>query len=210
MKANLVPGLVLQSFALIIAVCYFHVEEARIAFETIGLLKERHGFLFSAISTALFGGLVPFLVLLFSRRIPAGSAGRELAFYIGFWIWKGVEVDALYRGQAVVFGDTSEPTVILVKTIVDQFLYNPLWAGPTQMICFLWKDCGFSVKETLAQLRVRPFGQRTLTVLLSTWVVWVPAVAVIYALPGLLQLPLFNLVLCFWCLLLSFVSRSSG
>jgi hypothetical protein len=39
--------------------------------------------------------------------------------------------------------------------------------------------------------------------------VWIPAVATIYSLPSALQVPLFNLVLCFWCLLISFISRAS-
>ena len=53
------------------------------------------------------------------------------------------------------------------------------------------------------------FGQRVLVVVCSTWVVWIPAVAIIYSLPSALQVPLFNLVLCFWCLLMSFISRES-
>jgi hypothetical protein len=31
----------------------------------------------------------------------------------------------------------------------------------------------------------------------------------VYSLPSALQVPLFNLVLCFWCLLMSFISRES-
>jgi hypothetical protein len=47
-----------------------------------------------------------------------------------------------------------------------------------------------------------------ITVLFSTWVVWIPAVSIVYSLPSALQLPIFNLVLCFWCLLLTFVTGS--
>jgi hypothetical protein len=47
-------------------------------------------------------------------------------------------------------------------------------------------------------------------VLFSTWIVWLPTVAIVYSLPNVLQLPLSNLVLCFWCLLLSFISRRSA
>jgi hypothetical protein len=34
--------------------------------------------------------------------------------------------------------------------------------------------------------------------LMSTWAVWTPAVVIIYCLPPPLQIPLFNLVPCFW------------
>jgi hypothetical protein len=42
---------------------------------------------------------------------------------------------------------------------------------------------------------------------MSTWAVWIPAVTIIYCLPAPLQIPLFNLVLCFWVLVLSFISK---
>jgi len=44
---------------------------------------------------------------------------------------------------------------------------------------------------------------RSLVVMVSIWAVWLPAVVIIYSFPSPLQLPLFNIVLCFWCLLLS-------
>lgn len=207
MRANLVPGLVLQAFALLIVVAYFELPHVGVLLDRVGALKQQHGYAFSAISTALFGGLIPYCVLWLSGAIPRSHAGRELLFYVAFWLWKGVEVDALYRGQAMLLGDGAAWTTVATKTALDQFVYNPLWAAPSQTLFFLWKDRGFSWHRTRASLREDPFWRRTLTVLLSTWVVWTPAVAIIYALPGALQVPLFNVVLCFWCLLLSFLSR---
>jgi hypothetical protein len=40
-----------------------------------------------------------------------------------------------------------------------------------------------------------------LPVLLGVWTVWIPVVTCVYALPSALQMPLFNIVLCFWSLL---------
>jgi hypothetical protein len=45
------------------------------------------------------------------------------------------------------------------------------------------------------------------TVVLSNWLVWIPAVSVVYAMPAELQIPLFNLVLCFWVLLLAVLNK---
>ena len=49
--------------------------------------------------------------------------------------------------------------------------------------------------------------QKFATIQISAWIVWVPAVLIIYSLPANLQIPLFNLVLCFFSLVLAFVSR---
>ncbi len=209
MRANLRPALALQGFALMLVFSYQAYSPARESFEAIARLKVEWGYTFSALSTALFGGVVPFVVLWVRGDIPVARAAKYLTFYVSFWLWKGVEVDAFYRAQALVFGEQADALTIATKTAVDQFVYNPLWAAPTQTVFFLWKDCDFSLAECRRALARESASRRVLSVLLSTWVVWIPAVAVVYSLPSPLQLPLFNLVLCFWCLLLSFVSRTA-
>lgn len=209
MRFNLRPALVLQAFALAIVFGYFWSSPIHVALDQIGALKVRYGYAYSAVATCIFGGLVPFAVLSLAGRIPASRRWRELAFYALLWLWKGVEVDAFYRAQAHWFGDGSSVATIAVKTAVDQFGYVPLWAAASQVLLFTWKDAGFSRAATRAAFERQPFAQRVLVVIFSTWVVWIPAVAIIYSLPSALQIPLFNLVLCFWCLLMSFISRES-
>jgi hypothetical protein len=208
-RANLIPGLFLQAFVVTILISYFESETVRDWLNRVGNLKRDFGYLYSAVATMLFGGLIPFAVLLLFRRVPKGRAHLELAFYLGFWCWKGMEVDAFYRLQGVIFGTGREFGIIAPKVLVDQFVYNLLWAGPTQTFFFLWKDSGFSFNEVKQRLKMKPLLTRILTVLVSTWVVWIPAVSVIYSLPAPLQLPLFNFVLCFFCLLLTFVSKDA-
>jgi hypothetical protein len=213
MRANLVPGLILQSFALAIVLAYGQSAGFHSALDRVGLLKHELGYIFSMLSTATFGGVIPFFILLASGKVPRGQGRKQFAFLVAFWAWKGVEVDAFYRAQAVIFGDGSSTQVVAAKTLVDQFVYNPLWAAPTQTVFFLWKDSEFSFAKLLPQVRnsagFGPFWSKVTTVLFSTWVVWIPAVSIVYSLPSALQLPLSNLVLCFWCLLLTFVSTGS-
>jgi len=209
MRFNLRPALVLQAFALAIVCGYFWSVPVKDALDVVGALKLRYGYAYSAIATCLFGGLVPYAVLSFAGRIPRERRLAELGFYALLWFWKGMEVDALYRAQAVWFGEGSGVATIALKTVVDQFGYVPLWAARSQVLLFTWKDAGFSRAGTRAAFQRQGFGQRVLVVVFSTWMVWIPAVAIIYSLPSALQVPLFNLVLCFWCLLMSFISRSS-
>lgn len=206
-RANLVPGMILQVFALGLLLGYYFVPSLRAPFDAVGSWKQQGGYLFSALSTAIFGGLIPFFVLWSAGLIERRAALRTLLFYVGFWLWKGVEVDAFYRAQAALFGNGSDAAVLLPKVFVDQFIYNPLWAAPTQAIFFLWKDSDFELGILKAKLVEQALTVRIVIILVSTWVVWIPAVAIIYSLPNALQVPLFNLVLCFWSLLLSFLSR---
>lgn len=207
LRRNLWPGLVLQMAALLVVVAYATLPGFRSSLDAVGALKARLGFTYSILSTALFGGLIPFSVLLATGRVPASRVNGELAFYVLFWAIKGFEIDVLYRLQAALFGDGHEIAVLLPKVCIDQFVYNPLWAGPTQAVFFLWKDSGFSRTELRLRLHEESLARRVLVVLVSTWLVWIPAVTIVYSLPAPLQLPISNLVLCFWCLLVSFISK---
>jgi len=209
MRFNLRPALVLQVFALAIVAGYFWSPQVRSVLDVVGALKLRYGYGYSAVATCVFGGLIPYLVLTLAGRIPREQRLAELAFYLLLWFWKGVEVDALYRAQGIWFGEAADAGTIAIKTIVDQFGYVPLWAAPSQVLLFTWKDAGFTLMGMRAAFRRQSFLQRVLVVVFSTWVVWIPGVAIVYSLPSALQLPLFNLVLCFWCLLMSFISRGT-
>lgn len=209
MRFNLRPALVLQAFALAIVAGYFWSPQVRSVLDVVGALKVRYGYGYSAVATCVFGGLIPYVVLSLAGRIPRDQRLPELAFYLLLWFWKGVEVDALYRAQGIWFGEAADAGTIAIKTIVDQFGYVPLWAAPSQVLLFTWKDAGFTLTGIRAAFRRQPFVQRVLVVVFSTWVVWIPGVAIVYSLPSALQLPLFNLVLCFWCLLMSFISRGT-
>jgi hypothetical protein len=206
MRRNLIPGLLLQALALGTVVLYHASPGFGDWLDRVGASKQRLGYLFSALGTAIFGGVIPYLVLLATGRLAKQKRWLALLFYLGFWSWKGVEVDAFYRLQALAFGSMPTFAVITKKVLIDQFVYNPLWAAPTQALSFLWKDSRYSLSAIRAQLAERPLWHRVVVILLSSWLVWIPTVAVVYSLPSVLQIPLFNLVICFWSLLLTSIA----
>lgn len=220
---NALPGLFLWIFASAIVAGYFLWEPVTVALDALGRLKARGGFLYSAISTSLFGGLIPFLWRSASRARAAARAHatgvalpaplwtvpawQAALFLCVFWAWKGIEVDLLYRAQALVFGDGARFAVIAPKVAVDQFVYNPLWAAWTQVVAYWWLERGFRPAPGEARQLLREMGSRSVTILISTWGIWIPMVSIIYAMPASLQIPLFNIVLCFWGLMLASLSR---
>jgi len=42
------------------------------------------------------------------------------------------------------------------------------------------------------------------------WLIWIPVVSCVYALPSPLQMPLFNLVLCFWSMLFAHITSKQS
>jgi hypothetical protein len=202
-RVNLVPGLILQTFALGLVLAYYFHAPSRALLEQVSSLKVRYGFLYSAVSTAIFGGLLPFLFLIAQPKTRSHAAFRHLPFLLAFWACKGMEFDLLYRLQALMFGTELRWTVVLPKVLFDQFVYVTVWGGPTMVILLMWKDMDYDTRGLLRLLNRRYYPERILPIVIPNWAVWLPAVAIIYSLPLPLQLPVENLVLCMWVLVMT-------
>ncbi len=201
-KANAGPGLTLQALAVAIVVAFYTVEPFAHMLGHVADAKQRYGFAFSMISTAVFAAVVPTLVQQCRPAWRHLAPMRHLPFLLAFWAVKGAEVDLLYRLQALMFGHTAEPNVIIPKVLFDQFVYCPLIAVPGMVLVYLFKDSGYSFRRTRARLGPRWYRRRGLPLMIANWGVWIPTVICIYALPTPLQLPIQNLVLCLWSLML--------
>ncbi len=205
-KALLRPGLVLQLMALGLVLSYYYLPAAREGFVSLARWRTEGGYLFSAFASAFCGGVLPFLYLHFTRTDRAAYPWPHLAFFAFFWAWKGSEVDLLYRTLTLLYGDAPTAAVIARKVLTDQFVFNVFYAAPVGNLIFAWKDAGFKWGPVMADVRGGGWYARTvLPVLIGVWAVWIPVVSCVYALPPPLQIPLFNVVLCFWSLLFAHI-----
>lgn len=213
-RKNLVPGAVLSVFAVGLLLAYWYVPAVNAGLTRLGEWKLAAGWPFVVIGTAAFGGLIPGLVQRARPRLRHTMPWKLLVFLTVFWAYKGLEVDLFYRLQAWMFGHGTDPATVVKKIAFDMGVYAPFWAVPTTALPYLWSEAAFSrsgsvggactkVLGPIRKLGIRRWYARDLLpVLISNWAVWVPAVCVIYCLPLALQLPVQNLVLCFWSLLL--------
>lgn len=209
LKANFLAGLLLWAVGSVVLISYYYWPGARAFFDRVGGLKEAGGLFYAIISTAIFAGLLPFLMQGLQRGRRGDYSLAMFIFQITFWGVKGIEIDLLYRGLAAIFGDDNAIGTIVLKVMVDQYIYVPLWAVPTMVIGMIWAQSGFGWQRTRQRLRRGWFGREALPVMLSNWAVWTPTVAFIYALPVSLQLPIQNLIACLWVLMLMFMTGHS-
>ena len=208
LKQNLLPGLILQCFALALLATYFFIPAANPIFSYFSDLKHEFGYAYSGFATALFGGVIPFIVIWFRNRHSQTHASLSVfVFYIGFWVYRGIEVDFFYRMQAVWFGSDHQLNTLLKKVAVDQIIYSPFWAAPSIATAYLWRECNFNFTELKRSLNKEFLRVKLPTLIVSSWVVWTPAVSIIYAMPNELQIPIQNLVLCFWALMLAVLNK---
>jgi hypothetical protein len=202
--ANLLPGLCLQLFALTIGLSYFYWPASQQIFQFFADLKAEYGAVYAVISTSIFGGLLPFLYLFSKGKVPF-LPFIQLLFYIIIWAALGGLINAFYGLQILLFGEGTDWLTILKKTSFDQFVFTVFVTSPLIALAFLWKDQQFNWHKTkmyfddLIKVQIP-------TTIVTTWIIWIPAVSLIYMMPSNLQIPLFNLVLCFFVLILAILN----
>lgn len=207
-RANLVPGLVLQAVALALVLAYYWHPPSRAVFDQLTELRNHTGLLFSIVATALCGGVLPFLYMRAHPDTRAGYTWKSGVFFTLLWAYKGIEVDLWYRFLAWSVGDDTRVLTISIKVFLDQFIYCPLWAVVVTVIAYAWQSAGFRWGPVLADYRAGQWYQRhILPAAVANFGLWVPLTFLIYALPLSLQLPLFDLVLVFYTLLIAHITR---
>ncbi|MBK1833020.1 hypothetical protein [Roseibacillus ishigakijimensis] len=207
-KSNLLPGALLWTVGLVLVIAYYQSPVVAQTFDHIGIWKNRYSPWFAMVSTALFGSLIPWLAQLAflprERRMPF----RQVPWLFLFWALHGWQVDKLYELQAHVFGNAIDAATIVRKTLVDQFVWVPLLAVPQVLLSYLFIEHGLSGKRFGEALRRKSYWERAIPLMIANWVVWVPSVSLVYLFPLPLQLPLMNLILALWCLIISFFAKN--
>ncbi|MFK7851385.1 MAG: hypothetical protein AB8D78_10445 [Akkermansiaceae bacterium] len=208
-RANLVPALIVQGLMLAVVLCYYFYPPTTDWLNQLAALKGRLSYGYSAAAAVIAGALVPEImrVLIFQKGKISPSNFSNLLFTIPFWGGTGMMVDLFYRCQAIWFGTEVTLTVVATKVIVDQFIYNPLIAGPSGAWCYDWKRSGYSFRNIKRFFTFRYYRDVIVPILFATWGVWIPLVAIIYSLPPLLQIPLFSLALAMWVMLYTWISE---
>ncbi|MEI7550820.1 MAG: hypothetical protein WCL24_00735 [Verrucomicrobiota bacterium] len=207
-RANLVPGLVLWLVGLGLVVAYYRHAPTHAALERLTGLRDRLGLLFPILGTMICGGLLPILYL---RRDPAVRPDYPLkhcAFLLLFWAYKGVEIELWYRLLARVVGPGTDGRTVAIKVVLDQAVYCPLWAVPVTVFSFAFTHAGLRLAPLVADFRAGGWYRRQiLPTLVANAAIWVPVVCLVYSLPLSLQTLLFDLVLCFYILLVAHITR---
>lgn len=209
-RANLVPALVIQAAVVSVVLAYYFWEPARAWLERLADVKRGGGYLFSLLSGVLAGGLLPELltVAVFQRgRVRRENLGG-LAFGACFWGLMAVTVDALYRAQALAFGEGVDLATVVKKAAVDQFVFTPFVSIPLTVVVFEWRHAGYGLSGMPRVLTLDFYVNKILPSAVSGLGFWLPVVLLVYCLPLPLQFPLFTLALTLWVMIFTWISHA--
>lgn len=208
-RQNRVPCLLLNALVIALVASYYTSPPVAAVWNEVGGFKERWSYAFSLASTIFAASVMPFGVQSLMGTLPREGRARRLFGSMLFWGYRGMEIDLFYRLQGWLFGHGHDVKTLAIKVAVDQFIASPLWFVPTYVVALRWIDIG-SWKQTRATLD-REFWTRTCpTVLITNWLIWIPALVLIYSLPPALQFPLFSIVMCFFILVVTVMTKQKA
>lgn len=208
-RANVLPGLIVQALMLTVLLAYYFYPPTRSWLDQLAEVKSRWSYGYTAVSSMVAGAVIPELlrILVFQRGAAKKQNLSNLFFALPFWCFMGVVVDCFYRSQASWFGAEASLPVVAKKVLVDQFLYNPLFAAPFTTWLYDWKHRGYRLQGVRTFFTWTYYRDFVVPTLFAGWGVWIPVVSILYSLPSLLQIPLFGLALSLWVMLYTWMSE---
>lgn len=211
LKTNWLPAIGIWAMGSLIVYGYYKGGIVLDASEHVLALREDLGLLYPVLSMMLFGAFLPSLTQILLLPSSRASVLRRLPYLLPFWAEKGLEVELFYYSQSLLFG--SEPTlpVIIGKVFVDQFIYTTTWGAISTVIYLRWM--ARRIGDIPADTAIAPnnwYSRVVFPVIVANWALWIPAVTLVYLLPTPLQLPLANMILWLWSLMLIFISKHDG
>ena len=208
-KANAAPAFVLQICMLTILLAYYFHPPSTAILNALADFKERHGLAFVLVASVFVGAVLPeiFVIFFFQRGRVGWHNGHNLIFNAPFWAFDGFLVNLMQRGLAECLGDRTTLSIVATKICVDQFGYNPFFAAPYGVWGYAWKNAGYSFAKVWRLFTWQYYCQHALPVVVATWAVWIPLMAIVYSLPLALQFPLFALALAFWVLMITYMTN---
>ena len=202
-RANLLPGILLQCLMGIFLFAYATHDGTRKVLALVAEVKHQAGFSFAFFTYVIAAAFLPEAL-----RIVFFQAGkptvRNLTLFLTSapaWGLMGVTVDIFYHFQAGWFGDTNSLASIVPKVIVDQVLFSPLFSSPLLVGYFTLRDGGFR-SDAWQQVFCRGFyWEKVLPVQVAGWIIWIPGTSLVYSMPQLLQIPIAVVLMSFWVLI---------
>ena len=209
-RVNRLPIAVIWCVAAILVGSYFLSPAVRALLEPVADWHRAWGWKAAALSLAVFCGLIPGIFQLTVREIRPKRPFLTIFVQVLWCGFSGAVVNRFFAFQAWLFGSDASFTTLLLKTLVDQFVWTVFIVAPANSVFFLWLGHGCSLARTRREWPRRFFAESYLPNLFAGWCVWFPTIFMVYSFPVALQVHLNGLVCAFWILMCNYLGRSSG
>jgi hypothetical protein len=217
LQSLFVAGACLWGVAFAVWVLYNNAPPFTKALDALGELKNYWGFYFDMLTVGFMAGMVPSSIM--SLRRLCGTVApnaplslrRELLLVVSHTVMfslYGIWIDLFYNLQTYLFGAGMDLATVANKVAVDQGLLCPILDVPLVQMILLYIDCSLGCTPFNVEVSRREMwtvhgilSDWWLPAILTTWLVWIPSLFVVYSLPGALQFIMFSIVMTFWTMI---------
>ncbi len=188
---------------LVLLLGFTYVPSIHEAFNQLAAWKTKLGLFYPILAMGLVAGLFPIVLnLVLNQQMPHF---RVWVLALIYWPYRGVEIDLLYKGLGKHLGNGTDLATVLLKMSLDMGIYVPFFSLPLYVLIFAWQEH----ENPIELLKTKAFWlDRYLPGVLANWLLWIPAVAIIYSLPPGLQLPLQNLFMVIWLFIIAVIAKA--
>ena len=200
--ANVVPMVVIWALAALTVAGYYLVPSVNAFFEPLRVWQTENGWLAAFASRFVFCGLLPgaFMVTLKALAVP-----HPLRVIVAQSVWSGlcgIVSGWMFGLHAAWFGTGVDFVTLFVKTVMNQFVWTPLYFAPVGAVVYFWIGRDLSLRRTCAEWPRDFLRTAVLPNLVASWIVWVPLAMLIHMFPTALQIQLAGFANAFLCLVL--------
>jgi hypothetical protein len=190
-QESLVPALIVQLLLIPLVVGYYLHWPTSVILTTLAAWREQGGLLFSFVSTGFCAGAVSEMlkVATLQRGQWQPHNTQEALFKFIVLGFGGVTSNLFYLLQDYWFGSVLSLHTVLVKVLLDQFLFSAFFACPFPTIVNHFRHHPFSFHNLLHCFTAYFFIRKILPLLIMNWCFWIPCVSLLYCLPLDLQFP---------------------
>ena len=206
-KLNRIPMLVLWTVSFALVVAYYMVPAVASGLEPVARWQRESGWIAAFLNRVVFCGVIPGMFVL---CVKALRPAHPVAVIVVQTLWSGlcgIVSDCMFSLNARLFGTGVDFLTLCVKTAVCQFVWTPLFFAPLGAIVYFWIGRDFSFRRFRNEMPRRLWRGLVLPNLLVNWVIWIPAMVAINALPTPLQVQLSGLVSSLFSLMLLVLGR---
>jgi len=207
-KHNWPPIVLVQAAALAMVVLYYREPHTRAFADGIAALKASSGVPGVLVTGAVAGGLMPEVAKALTGRLKGVSPAwfRKTLFTALVYAFIALFVDIFYKCLAATVGNDSSPGTVLVKTLIDQFVFSPFLSIPFATAMFDWRSVEFSLPRLGEVLRNKWYSTKVMPGLVLCWVFWPPVLLCAYAMPLSLQFVFCMIIEAAWSIIFVFIA----
>lgn len=206
-KANAVPMVVLWILAAGLVVWYYRLPGGAALLEPLARWQTENGWVAAFANRFVFCGLLPGAFMLTMKTL---GMSHPLGALVAQTLWSGicgVVSGWMFTLHAQWFGTGVGFQTLLVKTVLQQFVWTPLVFAPAGAVVYLWIGCDFSLVRCRRELGRAFLMNGLLPNLFANWIVWIPCAFLIHMFPTPLQIQLTGFVNAFFCLVLLVIGK---